>query len=321
MTDIKKIGVVGCGFVGATIAYTLMESEMFNEMALVDVNEAKARGEALDMAHCLPFLSPMQIYQSTYSGLEGASIVVVAAGVNQKDGETRIDLLNRNVKIFRDVISRITEVNKECIILVVTNPVDILTYVALKLSGLPSGRVIGSGTVLDTARLKYLVGNRLGVDARNVHSFIIGEHGDSELAVWSSANVSGIDISQYCSICNNCGSMSELYGLFDYVKNSAYEIIRDKGATYYAIAESTKRIVKSIVSDEKSILPVSTYLDGHYGLSDICLSVPSVIGRHGVEHVLDIPLNEDEKRRLMLSAEKISEYIDEAGIRNETFIK
>lgn len=316
MVDIKKIGIVGCGFVGATIAYTLMESEMFNEMALVDINDAKARGEALDMAHCLPFLSPMQIYQSTYSGLENASIVVVAAGVNQKEGETRTDLLNRNVKIFRDVISRITEVNRECMILVVTNPVDILTYVTLKLSGMESGRVIGSGTVLDTARLKYLVGNRLGVDARNVHSFIIGEHGDSELAVWSSANVSGIDINEYCSISDKCGSMSELYGLFDYVKNSAYEIIRDKGATYYAIAQSAKRIIKSIVSDEKSILPVSTYLEGHYGLNDICLSIPAVIGRNGVERVLDIPLNEDESRRLKLSADKITEYIETTGLKN-----
>lgn len=309
MTDIKKIGVVGCGYVGSTIAYTLMESEMFNEMALIDINEEKAHGEALDLAHCLPFLSPMQIYQSTYSGLENASIVVIAAGVNQKKGETRTDLLNRNVNIFKDIIRRITEVNRECIILVVTNPVDILTYVTLKLSEFEPNRVIGSGTVLDTARLKYLVGNRLCVDSRNVHSFIIGEHGDSELAVWSSANVSGIDIREYCSISGTERSMNEIYGLFDYVKNSAYEIIRDKGATYYAIAQSSKRIIKSIVSDEKSILPVTTYLNGHYDLDDICLSIPAVIGQNGVEHVLDIPLNEDESRRLQMSAQKISNYL------------
>ena len=309
MTDIKKIGVVGCGFVGSTIAYTLMESEMFNEMALIDVNDAKARGEALDMAHCLPFLSQMQIYQSTYTGLEDASIVVVAAGANQKEGETRLDLLHRNVKIFREVISRITEVNKECIILVVSNPVDILTYAALRLSGFKSNRVIGSGTVLDTARLKYLVGNRLNVDSRNVHSFIIGEHGDSELAVWSSANVSGIDLDEYCKISGGVTGLSDLYPLFDYVKNSAYDIIRDKGATYYAIAQSTKRIVKSIVSDDNSILPVSTLVDGHYGLSDMCLSVPAIVGRDGVKQVLDIPLNNDEMHRLRLSADTIAENI------------
>lgn len=309
MTDIKKIGIVGCGFVGSTIAYTLVESEMFNEMALVDANEAKARGEALDISHCLPFLSQMQIYQSTYTGLEGASIVVVAAGANQKEGETRLDLLHRNVKIFREVISRITEVNKECIILVVSNPVDILTYAALRISGFNSNRVIGSGTVLDSARLKYLVGNRLSVDSRNVHSFIIGEHGDSELAVWSSANVSGIDLDEYCKISRDVSSVSDLYPLFDYVKNSAYDIIRDKGATYYAIAQSTKRIVSSIVSDDNSVLPVSTLVDGHYGLKDICLSVPAIVGREGVKQVLDIPLNEDEMRRLKLSAETISDSI------------
>lgn len=309
MTDIKKVGIVGCGHVGSTIAYTLMESGMFTEMVLVDVNEAKARGEAMDLNHCLPFLSPMQIYQSAYSGLENAAIIILSAGVNQKDGETRIDLLHRNVKIFRDIVSRIMEINRECILLVVTNPVDILTYATLKLSGFPASRVIGSGTVLDTARLKYLVGNKLKVDSRNVHSFIIGEHGDSELAVWSSANVSGIDINDYCPICEDCSNMTELYGLYDYVKNSAYEIIRNKGATYYAIAQATKRIVTSIVNDESSILPVSTLVSGHYGIDGICMSVPAVIGKNGVEHVLDVPLNEDEKRNLMISANTLEELV------------
>ena len=316
MSDIKKIGVVGCGFVGSTIAYTLMESEMFNEMALVDVNKSKARGEALDMSHCLPFLSQMQIYQSDYSGLENASIVVVAAGANQKEGETRLDLLSKNVKIFREVIGRITEVNRDCIILVVSNPVDILTYAALKLSGFDSKKVIGSGTVLDTARLKYLVGNRLSVDSRNVHSFIIGEHGDSELAVWSSANVSGINLDEYCEISDGVSGISDLYPLFDYVKNSAYDIIRDKGATYYGIAQSTKRIVKSIVSDDNSILPVSTLIDGHYGISDICLSVPAIVGREGVKQVLDIPLDEDEVKRLRLSADTIKDSIRKLSLEN-----
>ncbi len=316
MTDIKKIGIVGCGFVGSTIAYTLMESEMFNEMALIDVNDAKARGEALDLGHCLPFLSQMQIYQSSYMGLENASIVVIAAGVNQKEGETRLDLLNRNVKIFKEIIERITEVNRECILLVVTNPVDILTYVALKLSGFPAERVIGSGTVLDTARLKYLVGNRLNVDTKNVHSFIIGEHGDSELAVWSSANVSGIDLQEYCRITDHVESMGELYGLFDYVKNSAYDIIRDKGATYYGIAQSTKRIIKSIISDENSILPVSTLVNGHYGIHDICLSVPAVIGREGVRQVLDIPLNDEEQYRLKKSADTILQSVEGLSLFN-----
>lgn len=305
MVNSKKIGIVGCGNVGATIAYTLMESGLFTEMVLLDKNEAKAHGEAMDLNHCLPFLSPMQIYQSTYTGLEDAAIVVIAAGAGQRPGENRIDLLERNIAIFHEIIERIKEVNNECILLIVSNPVDILTHASLKISGFPSNRVIGSGTVLDTARLKYLIGHKLKVDSRNVHTFIIGEHGDSELAVWSSANVSGIDLQDYCSICNSCRSLQELYGIFDYVKNSAYEIIRDKGATYYAIAQSTKRIIKSIVNDEHSILPISTYLDGHYNLKDICLSVPAVVGRNGVEHILDIPLHEEEYKRLQHSAHTI----------------
>jgi len=314
MTDIKKIGIIGCGFVGSTIAYTLVESEMFNEMVLIDVNENKARGEALDLGHCIPFLSQMQIVSGSYNALSDASIVVIAAGVNQKEGETRTDLLNRNVKIFEDIIGRITEVNRECIILVVTNPVDILTYVTLKMSKFDPSRVIGSGTVLDTARLKYLVGNRLGVDSRNVHSFIIGEHGDSELAVWSSANVSGIDLPEYCRISGVSTDM--IYPLFDYVKNSAYDIIRDKGATYYAIAQSTKRIIKSIVSEDNAILPISTLVTGHYGIDDICLSVPAIVGRDGVKKVLDIPLSEDEMRRLKMSAETISRYVDDIRLKS-----
>lgn len=312
MTDIKKIGIVGCGNVGSAIAYTLMESEMFNEMVLIDYKEEKARGEALDISHCLPFVSQMQIYDGSYSALDGASIVIIAAGVGQKPNETRLDLLHRNVDIFRGMIERITSVNKECIILVVTNPVDILTYVTLKLSSFPAERVIGSGTVLDTARLKYLVGQKLGVDSRNVHSFIIGEHGDSELAVWSSANVSGIDLDEYCRIAGK--SPRDLYPLFESVRDSAYNIIRDKGATYYGIAQSTKRIVKSIVSDDDSILPVSTFVSGHYGVGDLCLSVPAIIGRGGVKKVLDIPLDSDEQRRLEASAATISEYVDKLNL-------
>ncbi len=303
MTDIRKIGIIGIGNVGATIAYTLMESEMFSEIVLIDVNTQKAQGEAMDLNHCLPFLSPMQIYSGNYNDLSGAGIVIIAAGVNQKPGETRIDLVQRNSDVLKAITDRIKNVNSECILLVVTNPVDILTYVSLKLSGFPAERVIGSGTVLDTARLKYLLGEKLDVDPRNVHSFIIGEHGDSEFAVWSGANVSGINLPDYCPICDHCGNMEELYSLHGYVKNSAYEIIRGKGATFYAIAQATKRIVEAIVRDENTILPVSTYLDGQYGLSDICMSIPAVVGRSGIKHVLDFPLSDSEKTALMKSAE------------------
>lgn len=195
----------------------------------------------------------------------------------------------------------------------VSNPVDILTYVALKVSDFAPSRVIGSGTVLDTARLKFLVGERLGVDSRNVHTFIIGEHGDSELAVWSSANVSGLELSDYFPICKDCGSYEDLHGIYDYVKNSAYEIIKGKGATYYAIAQATLRIVTSIVKDQNTILPVSTLVDGHYGLEELCISVPSVVGKNGINHVLDIPLNNDERERLAESAKALRNVIDSIG--------
>lgn len=310
----QKIGIVGCGFVGATIAYTLMTSGLVSEIVLIDIDENKAMSEAMDLNHCLPFLAPMQIYAGGYKHLEDASIVIIAAGANQKEGESRIDLVRRNSVIATSVVERISSVNSDCIILMVSNPVDILTYVALKVSGFPPSRVIGSGTVLDSARLKFLVGERLGVDSRNVHTFIIGEHGDSELAVWSSANISGLDLKDYFPICKNCGSYEDLYGIYDYVKNSAYEIIKGKGATYYAIAQATLRIVTSIIKDQNTILPVSTLVDGHYGLDDLCISVPAVIGKQGIRHVLDIPLDDDENRRLNMSARTLKEVISSLEI-------
>lgn len=302
-----KIGIVGCGNVGATIAYTLMMRASCKELVLIDINRDKAHGEAMDLNHCLPFLSPMQIYAGDYRDLDGAEIVILAAGVSQRPGETRIDLVARNAAVLKSCVPAITAAAPECILLVVSNPVDILTYISLKISGFPASRVIGSGTVLDTARLKYLVGKKLGVDYRNVHSFIIGEHGDSELAVWSGANVSGINLDDFCPICDNCGNMEELHALYDDVKNSAYEIIRGKGATYYAIAQATQRILDAILGDEDTILPVSTYLSGQYGLSELCMSVPAIVGRAGVKHILDIPLNETESENMLRSAEVLRE--------------
>ncbi len=309
LLNYRKCAIIGCGFVGATTAYTLIESKLFSEIVLVDIDKRKAIGEAMDMEQGLPFISPMKIYSGDYSDCADASIIIITAGANQKPGETRLDLVKTNVKIFKSIIESITAVNREAILLVVTNPVDILTYVTWKLSGFPSNRVIGSGTVLDTARLKTLVGQRLGVDSRNVHSFIIGEHGDSEFAVWSSANISGIDLDKYCSSASNCTSMETLYPLFDDVKNSAYQIIEAKGATYYAIAQAVKRICTAIVRNENSILPVSTYLDGEYNLGDICLSVPSIVGVNGVESVIEIKLDEKERENLNNVSEKLSAVI------------
>ena len=315
MVDIRKCAIIGCGNVGATTAFALMQSELFSEILLVDIDKRKAQGEASDLEHSLPFLSPMSIRAADYSDLSECALIIITAGANQKPGQTRTDLVLQNTRIFESIVGEIVKYNKEAILLIVTNPVDILTYVSLKISGYPPNRVIGSGTVLDTARLKQLVANHLGVDSRNVHTFIIGEHGDSELAVFSSANISGIDLDSYClsrsqNNCDECSNES-LQKIYKNVKNSAYEIIQAKGATYYAIAMATKRIATAIVRDENTILPVSTLLNGQYGLNDICLGLPCVVGKSGVKHVLEIPLDENERYLLSQSAEKLRSIIDD----------
>ena len=309
MLNLQKCAIIGCGNVGATCAYTLMHSGILSEIVLLDANAKKAEGEAMDLNHALPFLSPMRICAGTYEDLADCGIIIIAAGAGQTKGETRIDLLKKNRAILRTILDSIKPVNTEAILLLVSNPVDILTYIALDLSGFDPHRVIGSGTVLDTARLKYLLGQRLQVDSRNVHTFIIGEHGDSELPVWSSANVSGIDLYGFCKISGVPDYQNQLDRMFMEVRTSAYKIIENKGATYYAIAEAVLRIVDSIVRDQDSILPVSTLVEGHYGLSDICLGVPSVIGADGVKNVLDIPLSQAEYADLHTSAKALKKAL------------
>ncbi len=314
MQNNKKCAIIGCGNVGATTAYTLMISGLFNELILIDLDKKRAEGEAEDIAHGIPFNSPVDIYAGDYKDLNDAGIVIITAGVSQKQGETRIDLVQRNTKVFSNIIDNISATRFSGIILVVTNPVDILTYVTIALSKFDHRKVIGSGTVLDTARLKQLMGNKLGVDARNIHTFIIGEHGDSELPVWSSANVSGIDISSYCTDCAADCSNKTFDSIFCKVRDAAYKIIDAKGATYYAIAEAVKRIVSAIVRDEHAILPVSAYLDGQYGISGICLGVPCVVGANGIEQILEIPLDESETKKLLYSASIMHSTLDNLKI-------
>lgn len=233
--NLQKCAVIGTGFVGATAAYTLATSGLFSELILLDVNRAKAEGEAADISHGVSFAQPCAVHAGDYQDLKDCGLVILAAGANQKPGETRIDLLHRNEVILKSILDAVLAVAPDCILLVVSNPVDLLTYLAQKLSGLPACRVIGTGTVLDTARLKYLVGQYLQVDSRNVHAFIIGEHGDSELAVWSSANVSGMDLPDYCRIAGKEFSQSVLDDIYQNVRDAAYHIIEGKGATYYGI--------------------------------------------------------------------------------------
>ncbi len=283
----QKCAIIGCGFVGATIAFALTQKSLFSELVLIDSNHAKAEGEAMDLSHGLPFAHPMKVYAGDYKDIADCYLIIITAGTAQRPNETRLDMVHKNVEIFKSIIPNITKYNNSAILLVVSNPVDILTYCTIKLSGFPAGRVLGSGTVLDTARLKYHLGQQLCVDSRSIHAFIIGEHGDSELAVWSSANVSGIDLEDFHGLCSSCREVS-FNQTYENVRDSAYEVIERKGATYYGIAMAVTKIVLAIIRDEHSVLPVSGYVDGHYGLSDLCIGVPSIVGSNGIEKVLDI---------------------------------
>lgn len=310
MLNIRKCAIIGCGFVGASCAFSLVESGLFSELVLLDANQKKAEGEAMDLSHGMPFARPMEIKAGSYDDIADCGLIIITAGANQKPDETRLDLVHKNVSIMKSIIPEIKKRGCEGILLIVSNPVDILTYAALKLSGFPANRVFGSGTVLDTARLKYLLGQHLDVDSRSVHAFIIGEHGDSELAVWSSANVSGIDLDHFCELCGNCNERETMQQLYEEVRDSAYQIIERKGATYYGIAMAVRRIAECILRNEHSILPVSSLIQGHYGLDRICMGVPCIVGSTGVEKVLDIRLSEDEQNKLNASANALKQVLD-----------
>lgn len=309
--DARKVALIGCGFVGSASAFALMQSGLFSEMVLIDANVAKAEGEALDIAHGLSYAKPMQIYSGRYEDIADAAIIVISAGANQKPGETRLDLVKKNIAIFRSIMGELNRVKVEGILLIVANPVDILTAAAVKLSGLPENRVFGSGTVLDTARFKYLLGEHLGVDSRNVHAFILGEHGDSEIAVWSSANISGIPVHDFCELKGHYDHETAMKEIADNVKNAAYEIIEKKQATYYGIAMSVRRICEAVIRDEKSILPISRMLHGEYGIDGVALSLPAIVGEGGVELPVPAELNEDELSALKKSGETLKAILDE----------
>ena len=306
----RKAAIVGCGFVGSASAFALMESGLFSELVLIDADRNRAEGEALDISHGLPFSKPMQIYAGGYEDISDAAVVIVTAGAGQKPGETRLDLVKKNVAIFKSIIPQIAKYNQSGILLVVANPVDILTYVAKQLSGFPANRVFGSGTVLATARLKYLLGEHLDVDSRSIHAFIIGEHGDSEIAAWSSANVSGVPLHKFCEMRGHFEHEKATKEIAEGVKNSAYEIIEKKRATYYGIAMSVKRICEAIVRDEKSILPVSSIQDTDE-ISGVALSMPAIVGKNGVEDLVPIELDADEKAALKQSADTLKAVLND----------
>ena len=305
----SKITVIGAGSVGATIANDLMVQGIASEIVLIDINKEKAFGEALDIYQAAPFCSPAIVRCGDYPDATDSDIVVITSGVARKPGQSRLDLAQTNVNILKDITPNIVKVAPKAVYIIVSNPVDILTYIALKESGYPANRVIGSGTVLDTGRFRYELGEHLGVDSRSVHAYIIGEHGDSELAAWSDARVGGLKISDFCELRGHFNHEDSMTRIFDHVKNSAYEIISKKHATYYGIAMAVVRICSAIVRDEKSIMPVSSLMTGEYGLYDVVLSIPAVVDANGIETVVPIELSETELLALKKSADILKDIL------------
>ncbi len=301
----RKVGLVGTGLVGSSFAYALMQRGIASELVLVDANAEKAIGEMMDLNHGLSFTKPMKIIAGDYSNLAGSKVVIVTAGASQKPGESRLDLLSRNAAIFRSIIPQIVKNNPDGIILVTTNPVDILTYISLKETNLPPAKLFGSGTILDTSRFRFLLGQYYEVDPRSVHAYIIGEHGDSEIPLWSMANIGGVRLQEFAPLKNKNYDQEEMNKIFISVRDAAYEIIKRKGATYYAIGLGLLSIVEAILGNYRSVLSVSTLMTGQYGVKDICLSLPCVVGANGIEEILTLPLSKKEINGFRISAEKL----------------
>jgi len=309
-----KVAIIGTGFVGSTFAYTLTIHGTVSEIVLIDADKKRAEGEAMDLNHGLSFVQPVKIWAGDYADCKDADIIVISAGAAQKPDEKRLELVHRNFEVFKDIVPQITRYNRNGILLIATNPVDIMTYAALKLSGFPADRVIGSGTILDTSRLRYVLAEHLNIDPRNIHAYIIGEHGDSEVPVWSLANVAGTPLQQFCLERGAKCDTGLLNSLFERVKNAAYEIIERKGRTYYAIGLGLTRIVESILRDENAILTVSSLLKDYYGVSDICLSVPSIVNRNGIKSVLKLPLSKTEQENFRKSGSTLKEIANSLKI-------
>lgn len=304
-----KVGVVGTGMVGTSFAYALMQRSLASELVLIDIDHARAEGEAMDLNHGLPFVRPMRIYAGTHADLAGADLIVIAAGANQRPGETRLDLLNRNVAIFREIIPPILAANDDGIIVVATNPVDILTTIVAQIAGSAANRVIGSGTILDTARFRYLLGQHYGVDPRSVHAYIVGEHGDSELALWSLANIAGVRLVDFVGANGQGYNQAALDAILEQTRNAAYEIIKRKRATYYAIGLGLLSIAEAVLRDQHTVMTISSLMNGQYGVSGIAISLPTIVGRDGAEGLLNLPLSEQEIALFQRSAGILKEHL------------
>jgi L-lactate dehydrogenase len=307
----NKVALIGTGFVGSSYAFALLNQGIAHELVLIDMNKDKADGDARDLNHGLAFASPMKIHAGDYSDCQDADLVVITAGANQKPGETRLDLVEKNIKIFKGIVDEVMASGFNGIFLVATNPVDILTYATWKFSGLPKERVIGSGTILDTARLRYLVGEHFDIDTRNIHAYIMGEHGDTEFPVWSHTTIGASHLSELIDM-ENEDIQNKLDEIFLNVRDAAYHIIERKGATYYGIAMGLARITRAIFNNENSILTVSSLLQGEYGQDDVYIGVPAIINREGVRKVVELPLNEKERQQFEHSSGTLKKVMETA---------
>jgi L-lactate dehydrogenase len=306
----RKVVIVGAGAVGSTFAYTLAQSGLADEIGLLDANRELAMGQVLDLAHGQAFFPSVQIRVAGKADYADAHLIVITAGAKQRPGESRLALLQRNAEIIQSIMDEILQQNSPAVVLVVSNPVDILTYVAQKRSGWPRGRVLGSGTVLDSMRFRYLLSQHCGVDVHNVHAYILGEHGDSELAAWSMTNMAGVPVEQFCPLCGKCDNWETSRSkIAEAVKNSAYHIIDYKGATWFAVGLALTRITGAILRNQNSVLTVSAVLEGEYGLSGVCLGVPCVLSQKGIERILPVKLPLKEQNALEKSAAILREML------------
>lgn len=306
----RKVSIIGAGFVGATTAYALMNSGVATEICLFDINMDKAMGEVMDLVHGTSFVKPVSIYAGSIEETKDSDIVIITAGAAQKEGETRLDLIEKNYNIFKGFVPQIAAASPNAILLIVTNPCDVLAYITYKLSGFPKERVIASGTVLDTSRLKYVIGKYLNVNNNNIHAYVLGEHGDSEVVSWSTASIAGETFDEYAKKFNLQWDKDVKAVIESDVKNAAYEIISRKNATYFAVALAVNRIVEAILRDENTILTVSCLMEGEYGIEDVYLAVPTILNSTGVVRIANpIIKDEDELRRLQESANVLKGHI------------
>lgn len=306
--EVTRIALIGSGFVGASYAFALLNQGIASELVIIDKNGQKAEGDAMDLSHGLPFAPSMRIWAGDYADCKDADLVVITAGANQAPGETRLDLIGKNARIFESIVAGVMKSGFQGIFVVATNPVDVLTYATWKYSGLPAQQVIGSGTILDSARLKYLLGEYFQLDSRNVHAYVMGEHGDTELPVWSNTSIGGRSLHDYREQ-HGKPTQEELDRIFGNVRDAAYHIIERKGATYYGIAMGLARLTKAILWNENSILSVSALLTGQYGLGGVYIGVPAVINRAGIREVVELKLSDDEMRKLHASADVLKKAI------------